>query len=129
MSFTFPDVPRVAVILAVSAMLWVSPAAAQSAGEAGAVRVGGSVKPPTRTKVVKPEYPPNARQSRVQGVVILEVTIGTDGKVKATKTLKSVPQLDTAASDAVKKWEYQPTVIDGKPTTVIMTVPVNFTLD
>lgn len=101
--------------------------AAQS--DDGAVRVGGAVKPPPRTKGVSPVYPPAARQARVQGVVILEVTVGVDGKVKTTKVLKSVPQLDAAAGDAVKKWEYKPTLVDGKPTAVIMTVPVNFTLE
>ena len=63
-----------------------------------------------------PTYPPVARQARTQGVVILETTIGADGKVKATKVVKSVPMLDDAAQDAVKKWEYQPTIVDGKAT-------------
>jgi protein TonB len=108
----------------------VLPATRLSAQSAPApVRVGGAVKPPTRLTAVAPTYPPVARQARTQGVVILETTIGTDGKVKATKVVKSVPMLDEAAQDAVKKWEYQPTIIDGKPTPVIMVIPVNFKLD
>jgi TonB family protein len=93
------------------------------------VRVGGDVKPPTKTKDAKPVYPPTARQSRLQGVVILEVVIGTDGKVKDAKVIKSMRLLDNAAIDAVKQWEYKPTVIDGKPTPVIITTSVNFKLD
>jgi protein TonB len=93
------------------------------------VRVGGAVKPPVRVTAVAPTYPPVAKQARTQGVVILETTIGADGKVKATKVVKSVPMLDDAAQDAVKKWEYQPTLVDGKPTPVIMVIPVNFKLD
>lgn len=115
------------VLLAICVGTQYHPLHAQS--DEGAIRVGGAVKPPLRTKGVSPVYPPAARQARVQGVVILEVTVGADGKVKSTKTLKSVPQLDAAASEAVKKWEYKPTVVDGKPAAVIMTVPVNFTLE
>lgn len=103
--------------------------AGQSGSEAPAVHVGGNVKPPLKVKDAKPVYPEIARQSRTQGVVILEITIGTDGKVKAVKALKSITLLEAAAVDAAKKWEFKPTIIDGKPTAVIMPVAVNFTLD
>lgn len=93
------------------------------------MHVGGNVKPPLKVKDAKPVYPEIARQSRTQGVVILEITIGTDGKVKAVKALKSITLLEAAAVDAAKKWEFKPTIIDGKPTAVIMPVAVNFTLD
>jgi protein TonB len=92
------------------------------------VHVGGDVKPPTKTKNVAPVYPPLAAQAGVQGVVILEVTIGTDGKVKDAKVVKSLKLLDDAAVTAVKGWEFKPTVIDGHPVQVIMVVPINFTL-
>ena len=58
------------------------------------VRVGGQIKPPTRCKNVKPVYPPIAQSARVQGVVILEATIGPEGKVKDAKVLRSIPLLD-----------------------------------
>ena len=120
----------VATIL-VTATVWVaasvSPFAAQSTPPP--VRVGGTVKPPARISAVAPVYPPSARQARTQGVVILETTIGADGKVKATKVVKSLPMLDAAAMDAVRQWQYQPTLIDGKPTPVVMVIPVNFKLD
>ena len=102
---------------------------AAQAGAPEAVRVGGTVKPPTRVKAVPPVYPPAARQGRTQGVVILEAVIGIDGKVKNTKIVKSIPMLDAAAVDAVKKWEYQPTLIAGQATPVIVTIPVNFKLN
>ena len=66
---------------------------------------------------------------RTQGVVILEVTIGEDGKVKEVKVLKSLALLEGAAIDAVKQWEFKPTLINGKATPVIMPVAVNFKLD
>lgn len=92
------------------------------------VRVGGDVKPPLKTKNVAPVYPPIAVAAHTEGVVILEATIGTDGKVKDVKVVRSIKQLDDAAIDAVRRWEFKPTVIDGKPVQVIMTIPVNFTL-
>jgi protein TonB len=103
--------------------------AGQAASEPAPVRVGGDVKPPVRVKFVKPEYPAVARQTRVQGVVILEATIGVDGKVKSTKVIKSISILDASATAAVKQWEFKPPLVGGKPTPVIMTIPVNFTLD
>lgn len=102
---------------------------AGAAQEPAPVRVGGLIKPPARVKVVNPTYPPAARQSRTQGVVILEVVIGADGKVKSTKVIKSMPLLDTSATEAVKQWEYKPLLVEGKPTAVIMTIPVNYKLD
>ena len=92
------------------------------------VRVGGNIKPPTKTRDVKPVYPAIAQSARVQGVVIIEATIGPDGRVKDAKVLRSIPLLDQAALDAVKQWEFTPTLLNGVPVPVIMTVTVNFTL-
>lgn len=96
--------------------------------KAAAIRVGGKIKPPTKTKDVKPEYPEAAKSAKVQGVVIIEATIGANGKVLDTKVLRSVPQLDQAALDAVRQWEFTPTLLNGAPVPVVMTVTVNFKL-
>jgi len=93
-----------------------------------ALKVGGGIKPPTRVVNVSPVYPPDAREARVQGVVILEVLIGENGKVERAKVLRSIPMLDQAALDAVGQWEFTPTLLNGEPKKVIMTVTVNFTL-
>jgi len=95
---------------------------------AAPVRVGGNIKPPTKTHDVRPVYPPIAQSARVQGVVIIEATIGADGRVKDTKVLRSIPLLDQSAVDAVKQWRFTPTLLNGVPVPVIMTVTVNFTL-
>ena len=95
---------------------------------AAPVRVGGNIKTPTKTKDAKPIYPPIAQSARVQGVVIIEATIGPDGRVKDAKVLRSIPLLDQAALDAVKQWQFTPTLLNGVPVPVIMTVTVNFTL-
>ena len=93
-----------------------------------AVRVGGPIKPPTKTRNVQPVYPLIAQSARVQGIVIIEATIDRNGKVTDTRVLKSIPLLDQAALDAVRQWEYEPTLLNGVAVPVIVTVTVNFTL-
>jgi periplasmic protein TonB len=93
-----------------------------------AVRVGGQIKEPKKLKDVKPNYPDIAKQARVQGVVILECTISPQGKVTDVKVLRGIPLLDAAAIEAVKQWVYTPTLLNGVPVPVIMTVTVNFRL-
>lgn len=95
---------------------------------AAPVRVGGAIKQPTKIKDQRPVYPPIAQSARVQGVVIIEAVIGPDGHVQEAKVLRSIPLLDAAALDAVKQWQYTPTLLNGQPVPVIMTVTVNFTL-
>jgi protein TonB len=93
-----------------------------------AVRVGGQIKEPKKLKNINPEYPDIAKQARVQGVVILECTISPQGKVTDVKVLRGIPLLDSAAVEAVKQWVYTPTLLNGVPVPVIMTVTVNFRL-
>jgi len=93
-----------------------------------AVRVGGQIKEPKKLKDVKPNYPDIAKQARVQGVVILECTISPQGKVTNVTVLRGIPLLDAAAIEAVKQWVYTPTLLNGVPVPVIMTVTVNFRL-
>lgn len=104
-----------------------SPTAA-SPLRARAVRVGGDVKLPTKIKDVKPEYPPQALQARIQGVVIFEIVIDEAGMVAEARVLRSIPLLDQAAEDAVRQWEFTPTLYNGTPLPVIMTATVQFTL-
>ena len=92
------------------------------------VRVGGAIRPPTKVKDVRPVYPAIAQSARVQGVVIIEATIGPTGTVQDAKVLRSIPLLDAAALDAVRQWQFTPTLLNGVPVPVIMTVTVNFTL-
>jgi protein TonB len=92
------------------------------------VRVGGNIKAPTRTKYVTPVYPAIAQSSRVRGVVIVEAVIGPEGNVTDATVIRSIPLLDQAALDAVRQWRYTPTMVDGKPVSVIMTVTVSFSL-
>jgi TonB family protein len=94
----------------------------------GPVRVGGGIRQPQKIKDVRPQYPPEAQVAGVKGVVILEVVVGADGKVTSANVLRSIPLLDQAAIDAVRQWEFTPTVLNGVAVPVIMTVTVDFNL-
>lgn len=92
------------------------------------VRVGGAISPPLKVHHVAPVYPVLARTSRIQGLVILEATIGVDGAVTEARVLRSVPLLDAAAIDAVRQWRFTPTRLNGVPVPVVMSVTVDFRL-
>lgn len=98
------------------------------AGVSAPVRVGGDVKEPRKIKDVKPVYPDLARASDVKGIVILEVVITYDGTVREVRILRSVALLDEAAVEAVRQWQFTPTLLNNQPVEVVMTVTVNFTL-
>lgn len=95
---------------------------------AGTVRVGGNIKAPMLLNKVAPVYPPLAQSARVSGVVILEALVGVDGQVTDARVLRSIPLLDQAAVAAVKQWQYSPTLLNGVPVPVAMTVTVTFSL-
>jgi TonB family protein len=93
-----------------------------------AVRIVRDLKTPTLIREVAPSYPEIARQSKVEGTVILEVGTNTYGQVEVVKILRSIPLLDQAAVDAVKQWRYEPFLLDGKPRKALFTVTVRFQL-
>jgi TonB family protein len=92
------------------------------------VRVGGDIKEPTKIVNVTPVYPEAALANRVEGIVIIEATIGTDGTVADAKVLRGHPLLNQAAVDAVSQWVFTPTTLNGQPVAVLMAVTVNFKL-
>ena len=93
--------------------------------ENGVYRVGGSVTPPQRLD--RAVYPPEAVAAGVEGVVQAEVVINEAGDVTDAKVVRSVPLLDEAALKAVRHWHFEPTIVNGQPVPVRMTVTVNFT--
>jgi protein TonB len=90
------------------------------------VRVGGVVRAPTKVRDAAPVYPEGARASGVQGIVILELTLGVDGTVAEARVVRSVPGLDEAALAAVQQWAFTPTLLNGIPTRVLYNVTVSF---
>ena len=91
-------------------------------------RIGDGIRSPAKIVNVNPVYPPEAREARVQGVVILEATISRTGEVSDVEVMRSVPLLDEAAVAAVRQWRYEPTLVDGEPVSILMTVTMNFQL-
>jgi protein TonB len=107
-----------------------APAAPAPKAPSGPVRIGGDIREPRKIKNVNPVYPEMAKRARQQGVVILECTISAEGDVTDVKVLRSQGNLlDQAAMDAVRKWTYEPTQLNGTPVPVVMTVTVNFKLN
>ena len=89
----------------------------------------GLVTEPRKTRNVPPKYPPDAQRARIGGAVILEAVIDRNGRVEDLRVLRSVPELDRAAIEAVSQWEYTPTTVNGVAVPVIMTVTVTFSID
>jgi periplasmic protein TonB len=92
------------------------------------IRVGGQVELAKLIYKPEPEYPPLAKMARIQGTVRLEAIIAKDGTIQDLKVLSGHPLLVKAALDAVKRWRYQPTLLNGEPVEVVTEVDVNFTL-
>jgi TonB family protein len=97
--------------------------------QAGAapLRVGSDVAQANLTHRVDPAYPPLARAARIQGVVLLQVTIGREGTVRDLRVISGHPLLADAAIEAVKQWQYKPQLLNGQLVEIITTVTVNFT--
>jgi len=93
-------------------------------------RVGGRIQEPRKVRNVAPVYPETAKTARLQGVVLVEASISESGCVRSLKVLRSAAgMLDLSALDAVSGWVYTPTLLDGVPVPVTMTVTVNFRLN
>lgn len=95
------------------------------------VRVGGDVRAPRKTIDVKPTYPASMRQAGLSGVVPIEAIIGRDGAVSSVRVLSAQvhPDFAIAAADAVRRWRFSPTLLNGVPVDVMMTVSVRFALN
>jgi protein TonB len=92
------------------------------------VRLHAGIRQPEKLVDVRPIYPEIARAAHAEGIVIIEATIDVRGNVTAARVLKSHALLEAAALDAVRQWKFTPTLLNGVPTPIIMTVTVNFQL-
>jgi TonB family protein len=93
------------------------------------LRVGGAIRAPQKIVNVAPIYPVIAQSAHKEGIVMIEATIDVDGNVVAARVLRREPLLDQAAVDAVRQWKFTPTLLNGVPVPVVMTVTVNFKLN
>jgi TonB family protein len=96
--------------------------------EKGAVPCKDDIQPPRLIKQVDPVYPEEARQKKIEGIVILSIKTDESGKVIDAMILRSIPGLDDAALSAVKQWIYEPLILDGKAVRALFTVTVRFQL-
>jgi TonB family protein len=116
---------RVVVVL----MWWLVIATVNAGDQTRRVRVGGDVPRPKQLHRVYPPYPEKARQQRIEGEVVFEIVVSTEGNVIEAKVTKKLePTLDEAALSAVKMWRYEGTKLDGQPVEVIMPESLRFTL-
>ena len=92
------------------------------------IRVGGNVQQAKLLKQPKPVYPPLAKQARIQGTVRFNAIIGKDGTIQNLNVVSGHPLLIPSATEAVKQWVYQPTLLNGEPVEVVTQIDVNFTL-
>lgn len=97
-------------------------------GEGAGVRVPSAEQAQRLREGPGPEYPPLARQARIQGTVRLRITVNPEGRVAATQSVAGHPLLVPAAVEAVRKWVYAPAVVNGVPATVETMVDVSFFL-
>src|SRR6204780_3869871 len=92
------------------------------------VRVSSGVSTGLLVRKVNPNYPPLARQARIQGTVILQAEISKTGDIQNLRLIGGHPRRAPAAIEAVKQWKYKPYLLNGEPVEVETTVQVNFTL-
>lgn len=95
------------------------------------IRIGGNIRPPRKTEDVRPVYPMSMREAGREGVVFLDAIIGRDGTVTSVRVLTAHvhPDFALAAADAVRQWRFSPTLLNGQPVEVVMTVTVEFNLE
>jgi protein TonB len=90
--------------------------------------VGGDIREPVKVRHVDPVYPPLAVAARVQGAVVLQCVITAEGTVSEIAIVSGHVLLNDAAVAAVSRWRYRPTLLNGEPVSVILTVTVSFAL-
>lgn len=101
---------------------------ARNASEPTRVTARGEVRDGKLTRMILPVYPVAAKQAQVTGVVTVEARIGTDGRVIETTVLRGPYPLRRVAEDAVKHWQYEPSLLDGEPVQRVALVNLNFVL-
>jgi protein TonB len=94
------------------------------------IQVGGNVQATRIVKMVRPKYPEEMKAQGVEGDVLMEAVISKEGKLLNVKSLNTIvnQELVTAAIEAVKQWEYQPTLLNGQPVEVVTQIHIGFHL-
>lgn len=85
---------------------------------------------PLLIKKVSPNYPQSAREQGLEGNVVIRAVIGASGNVLDANSIDPsvAPELANAALDAVRQWQYRPTLLNGQPVDTVTTITINFVL-
>jgi TonB family protein len=83
-------------------------------------------QPPRLSRQTKPRYPLNAFNQRIQGTVGLDILIDAQGRVARADVRVSIPELDQAALECVREWQFEPARRGGRPVPTLATAPINF---
>lgn len=95
----------------------------------GIYHVGDGVSPPRAIYTPEPEFSEEARKAKYQGVVVLNIIVGVDGRVHSPRVVRSLGMgLDEKALEGVKTWKFDPSKKDGRPVAVEMNIEVAFNL-
>jgi protein TonB len=112
-----------------SAVAEVRPAVDTSKVQSGGpLRISPEVAAGLVTQRIEPEYPPSARERRVQGSVVLDTLVGKDGVVEKFNAIRGDPDLAAAASAAVRQWRFKPYPSDGNGQAFQTSITVVFRL-
>lgn len=100
----------------------------QWSGPPEGVHVDGQVQAGKLVHRVLPVYPAAAKKADIQGTVILKALISEDGRVESLQYVSGPRSLTNSAMDAVRQWQYAPTLLNGKPVKVEALIKVVYTL-
>jgi periplasmic protein TonB len=95
----------------------------------GSARLGQKISAPQLIYKVEPEFSEAARKAKYQGVVVLAIEVGPDGRPRNLRVLETLGLgLDEKAIEAVSQWRFRPGYQDGRPVVTSATVEVRFRL-
>ncbi|HKT46745.1 MAG TPA: M56 family metallopeptidase [Candidatus Acidoferrales bacterium] len=102
----------------------------KSNGKPSRLGIGGDVQTAKLLNRVQPVYPEAAKTAGIQGTVVLHAVIGMDGRPLSLRVMNSRidPELARSAVEAVSRWRYQPTLLNGEPIEIETTIQVSYTL-
>jgi protein TonB len=84
---------------------------------------------PQVVKITQPKYPAEAFRNRVQGTVVVMITIDVDGRVQDPEVLESVSALDEAALTCTKRWRFKPAMKGGQAVATAAVSPITFRIE
>jgi protein TonB len=120
-----PPVPENSTLTGIGTSAMAAPPAPELRPN-GPVKIGGEVKEPRLLSSSLPIYPALAKQSNTQGDVVIRATIDKTGHVAHMDVVSGPAVLRQAALDALSRWKYEPSKLDGQPVSIQMSVTIKF---